>query len=82
MVGTGKVNSVREFAKKAFEVVDLKYEKFTKINKKLLRPAEVELLCADVTKINKRLKWKPKVTFEELVEKMVKNDYDLLKKNI
>ena len=82
VVGTGKVNSVREFAKKAFEVVDLKYEKFTKINKKLLRPAEVELLCADITKINKRLKWKPKVTFEELVEKMVKNDYDLLKKNI
>jgi GDPmannose 4,6-dehydratase len=38
------------------------------------RPAEVNLLLGNAAKANKRLGWKPKVSFSELVSMMVKND--------
>jgi GDPmannose 4,6-dehydratase len=44
------------------------------IDSKYYRPAEVDLLIGDYTKINKTLGWKPKTKFKELVEKMMKFD--------
>lgn len=56
----------------------LKYEPvasvLVKINPKFYRPAEVELLLGDSTKARKELEWKPKTSFEQLVDKMVVND--------
>ena len=56
----------------------IKYEPVSsvlvKINPKFYRPAEVDLLLGDSTKARKELKWKPETSFEQLVEKMVKND--------
>lgn len=45
-----------------------------KINPDFFRPAEVELLIGDPTKAEKKLDWKRRVAFENLVERMVKND--------
>ena len=45
-----------------------------KINKKYYRPAEVDLLLGDSTKARNELKWEPKTSFEQLVEKMIKTD--------
>ena len=44
------------------------------INEKYYRPAEVDLLLGDPTKANTILGWKPKITFDKLVEKMVHHD--------
>ncbi len=44
------------------------------------RPSEVDYLLGDSSKARKLLGWKPKVSFEELVEIMVKHDYDLISK--
>jgi GDPmannose 4,6-dehydratase len=56
----------------------IKYEPMSsvlvKINPKFYRPAEVDLLLGDSTKARKELGWKPETSFEQLVEKMVKND--------
>lgn len=49
-----------------------------KINEKFYRPAEVDLLLGDSTPARTELNWKPKVTFNMLVEKMVENDIELL----
>ncbi len=46
-----------------------------KINEKFYRPAEVELLLGDSTSTRKELDWSPKVSFEDLVNKMV--DFDI-----
>lgn len=46
------------------------------------RPSEVDYLLGDSSKAKKLLGWKPKVNFQELVEIMVKHDYDLVKKEI
>jgi GDPmannose 4,6-dehydratase len=44
------------------------------LDKKYLRPSEVDLLIGDYTKANSVLGWKPKVKFEELVKIMMSHD--------
>lgn len=46
------------------------------INPNFYRPAEVEILCGNSTKARTELKWTPKISFNDLVKKMV--DYDLI----
>jgi GDPmannose 4,6-dehydratase len=48
------------------------------INEKFYRPAEVDLLWGDSNETRKALNWEPKVSFENLVKKMVENDIKLL----
>jgi GDPmannose 4,6-dehydratase len=45
-----------------------------KINPEFYRPTEVDLLLGDATKAKQKLGWKPKTTFESLVEMMAKSD--------
>jgi len=47
-----------------------------KVNPKFYRPTEVDTLMGDATKASEVLNWRPKTTFEELVEEMVKADLD------
>ena len=79
VIGTGKEHSVEEFAKKAFSHVGLNYKDHLEIDKKLIRPAEVDSLLADFTKAKKNLNWKPKISFDDLVIDMVENDLKILK---
>ena len=45
-----------------------------KVNKKYFRETEVDNLIGDYTKARKKLKWKPKFSFENLVDDMIKNE--------
>ena len=78
VIGTGKMHSVKDFAKLAFSTAGLNYKKYIRFNKKLLRPAEVETLRANYNKANKLLKWKPTVKFNQLVKEMVLEDIKFL----
>lgn len=53
-----------------------------KINPVFFRPAEVEILLGDATKAEKALGWEREISFTELVERMVKNDMELVTKEI
>ncbi len=79
VIATGETHSVKEFVKLAFEIVGLKWEEHVEIDKDLFRPAEVFELRGDIRKIKEKLKWQPKVKFEELVRIMVENDLKELK---
>lgn len=48
-----------------------------KVNPQFFRPAEVDLLLGDPTKAETKLGWKREVSFQELVERMVKNDLEI-----
>ena len=50
-----------------------------KINEELYRPAEVELLYGDSKETREAIGWESKISFNELVKKMVHNDIQLLK---
>ena len=74
VVSTGKQHSVREFARQAFSVAGLDYKKHVVVDKNLFRPAEVNTLLGNYSKARKILKWKPKITFKNLVKDMVESD--------
>ena len=80
VIGTGETHSVREFLQIVFEDLKLNYEDFLVIDQRFYRPAEVEILVADPSKAREKLGWDPKVTFTEIALKMVRYDYDNLKK--
>ena len=81
VIGTGETHSVREFLQIVFEDLNLNYEDFLVIDQRFYRPAEVEILVADPSKAREKLGWDPKVTFTEIALKMVRYDYDNLKKS-
>ena len=66
------------FYPNGFGTIPMVEEPLVVINPKFYRPAEVDRLRADPTKIKNELGWKPKTTFEELVEKMITNDLTLI----
>src|ERR1035438_2843542 len=50
------------------------WEKYVVVDKRYLRPAEVEFLQADWSKVRETLRWEPTVDFNELVRIMVEAD--------
>lgn len=49
-----------------------------KVNPKFFRPAEVDLLIGDASKAKKVLGWEPKISYADLVKRMVESDMKLL----
>ena len=75
VIGTGKIHTVKDFVKIAFERVNLDYRKYITIDKKFYRPNDKYVLKADFSRAKKILKWKPKIKFKSLVHEMV--DFDM-----
>ncbi len=76
VIGTGKAASVRDLVELAFRHAGLDMDKHLVIDQKFFRPAEVDRLLADSSKAKSKLGWEPKVSFEELVEMMVRADLE------
>lgn len=74
VMGTGETHSVKEFLEEAFSYAGLDVKKYVKIDPRYFRPTEVEELIADSTVARKKLGWKPKIKFKELVKIMVDAD--------
>lgn len=53
-----------------------------KVNKDFFRPAEVDILIGNPAKADAKLGWVRHISFDELVECMVKNDLELVEKEI
>lgn len=53
-----------------------------KVNPEFFRPAEVEVLLGNPAKAEKELGWKREISFAQLVERMVKNDMEIVAKEI
>ncbi len=79
VIATGRTHSVRDFVRIAFESAGLgSYEPYVVLDERFVRPAEVDLLIGDPAKAKRVLGWEPRVSFEELVEMMVRADLDRL----
>ena len=80
VISTGESHSVEEFLTIATDVAELgDWNNFVEIDEKNLRPTDIEELLGDSSKARKKLNWKPKVPFKELVEMMVKHDLEFFK---
>ncbi len=74
VVGTGATHSVEQLVSVAFEHVGLDWRKHVVVDPQFYRPAEVDLLIADPSRITSELGWKPGVSFDGLVKMMVDAD--------
>lgn len=77
VVATGEKHSVREFLEAAFARVGLDWKKYVEVDRRYLRPSEVDLLIGDASKARRELGWVPRVSFVELVNRMVDADVRL-----
>lgn len=75
VISTDEAHSVKELVEVAFDHVGLNWKDYVVVDHKFVRPAEVDLLLGDSAKARNKLKWQPKVKFEELIRMMV--DYDI-----
>lgn len=80
VIATGEAHSVREFLEIAFGYVGLDYRQYLVIDPELFRPSEVHVLQGDASKARKKLKWKPMISFDQLVKEMVESDLEWYKK--
>ena len=71
---TGEQHSVREFAELAFSLIGLDWQKYVRVDKAYLRPAEVDTLCGDSRTAREILNWSPSISFKDLVRLMVEGD--------
>ena len=87
VIATGKTHSVRDFLTAAIRASGLRGELLfeenrvwvgkrcvVRIDQRLCRPAEVDILLGDASKAKRVLGWEPQVGFEELVQMMVEAD--------
>ena len=92
VIATGRQYSVRDFINSAAKNLNMKikwkgkneneigiYEnqEIIKVDKSYYRPTEVDSLLGDASKAKKKLRWKPKISFEQLVKEMVESDLKL-----
>ena len=80
VIATGESHSVREFLEEAFGCLDLDWRRYVEKDQRYIRPSEVEALQGDASKARRILGWRPRLTFKELVGRMVDHDLKLAEK--
>jgi GDPmannose 4,6-dehydratase len=81
VLATGETRTIRELLDVAFSCAGISdWTQHVVKDEKFYRPAEVDVLKGNYSKANKILGWKPKTTFQEMIQRMVKNDINLLTK--
>jgi GDPmannose 4,6-dehydratase len=74
VLASGVGRTVAELVDMAFACVDLEAERYVRVDPKLVRPPERTRSVGDPSKARTQLGWEPRVSFEQLVERMVEAD--------
>jgi GDPmannose 4,6-dehydratase len=82
VIATGETHTVQKLVEVAFNHAGLDWKKYVKLDPKFLRPAEVDLLIGDPAKAMQKLGWKPKVSFEQMIQMMVDSDVERLSSRV
>ena len=82
VIATGETHSIRDICETAFAHVGLDYLDHVISDTRFYRPAEVDLLVGDASLANKVLKWKPRMTFQQLMQSMVDADIEKLESGV
>ena len=79
VIATGETRTVQEMVEYTFKRLGLDWKDYVITDGKYMRPEELHYLKGDPTKAKTILNWKPKYTFENMMDEMV--DYWLGKLN-
>ena len=81
VIATSETHSVREFLMEAFNEIGISnFEPYVVIDPEFYRPCEVDWLLGHTGKARQQLGWRPKVSFQDLVQRMVRSDIDASRK--
>jgi len=72
VVSTGESKSVRDLCEYTFNSLGLNYKNYIFQNEKYFRKEDINYLRGDSSEIRKILGWKPKYTFESMIDEMIK----------
>ena len=79
VIATGETHTVKEFLDETLRLAGLKNKKnLVVIDKRYYRPTEVDYLVGDASKAKRKLGWKPKTTFKQLVRIMLEAECEKL----
>lgn len=78
VVATGRTATVRDFCALAFSQVGLNFEDYVRVDRRFLRPAEVDVLLGDPSKAKNKLGWTATTTLDEMVAEMIEADLQRL----
>jgi GDPmannose 4,6-dehydratase len=82
VIATGEVHSVRRLVEVAFAHAGIDTSDHVRIDERFLRPAEVEHLVGDASKARDKLGWTPRTSFDEMIQRMVDSDLELLERGV
>jgi GDPmannose 4,6-dehydratase len=82
VIATGESHTVQEFVEQSFDFVGLDWRKHVRVDKRFMRPLDVNALRGDAGKAKRKLGWRPKVRFKRLVEVMVECDLDRWRRHL
>ncbi len=82
VIATGESHSVKEFVIKSFDLLGLDWQKYVETDARYFRPTEVDFLLGNATKAKEKMKWQPKVNFNQLAKIMVESDMQLAQKEV
>lgn len=71
VVATGESRSVRDLCDYTFKALGLNYQDYVRQNEKFMRPEELKYLRGDSREIRAVLGWKPKYSFETMIDEMI-----------
>ena len=71
VIGTGKLHTLRDLCDTAYRCVDKDWRQSVVSDPALVRPLDTGETLADPTKARNDLGWKPSVSFDEMVKRMV-----------
>jgi len=74
ILATGKLHTVKDVCKIAFEYLDMDWKKYVKVDEKFFRKEKEINFYGDISRIERKLDWKPETTFKEMIVKMIKED--------
>ena len=77
VIATGEAHSVQEFVENVFQRLSLDWRQYVEIDSRHFRATESALLLGDASKARQELAWKPRVSFDQLIDMMVENDLEL-----
>ena len=78
VIATGIIHTIGDFLDVAFQNIGVaNWEKHVVQDPAFMRPADVHYLAGDSSRARTELGWQPKVNFDEMIERMVKNDINL-----
>jgi GDPmannose 4,6-dehydratase len=76
VIATGEMHCLQEFVEMVFQNLGMNWKDHVETDSGLLRPSDIISSCGNPAKATKAIDWKAECSFENLIERLVKAEFD------